>query len=417
MRNTKKVIIASIVILLLIVGVLIYNMLVKKEDVNDNVEQEDYQIKVETKKVNNSSDFFTIDNYINEYINYASEKNENVYYLLDNNYIKDNNITKENFTDFIHDVVEENSEFITMSMNVIESGNFSTYVVYGIISDYNNPKGKEAYIIVNLDLYNRTFSIKPLLNASYNSIDDINLQVNEEDISKNDYNLFEYYMITDENLCREYIEHYRYNAIYNPEKIYEMLDSEYKQKRFETLEEFKKYVEYKKNDIENIIMTKYSVEQKGSVKEYIVVDMYENYYKFTEKNIMDYTLILDNYSIKPDNFEELYSKAAADKKVITNIDIFIKMLNNKDYKNAYKVLSEGFKNKYFKTLNEFEKYAEENFFDHNYSSIKNVEATSNAYICDVTIKSGTNLAAGKMTKTIIIGLKEGTDFELSFNVE
>ena len=124
-----------------------------------------------------------------------------------------------------------------------------------------------------------------------------------------------------------------------------------------------------------------------------------------------------NYTIKTEEFITTYNKASDAKKVATDIEIFIKMINNKDYKNAYECLSSEFKQNYFKTIDEFKNYVQKNFYDTNYITIKNVQTKSNVYTCTANIKSGVGVAADDMDKNFIIKLNPNAEFELSFEVE
>ena len=162
---------------------------------------------------------------------------------------------------------------------------------------------------------------------------------------------------------------------------------------------------------------KYGVNEKDNYTEYIIVDNFDNYYTIKENGIMDYTILLDNYTIKTEEFITTYNKASDAKKVATDIEIFIKMINNKDYKNAYECLSSEFKQNYFKTIDEFKNYVQKNFYDTNYITIKNVQTKSNVYTCTANIKSGVGVAADDMDKNFIIKLNPNAEFELSFEVE
>ena len=171
------------------------------------------------------------------------------------------------------------------------------------------------------------------------------------------------------------------------------------------------------NKLAGRVTKQHEFNEKDNYTEYIIVDNFDNYYTIKENGIMDYTILLDNYTIKTEEFITTYNKASDAKKVATDIEIFIKMINNKDYKNAYECLSSEFKQNYFKTIDEFKNYVQKNFYDTNYITIKNVQTKSNVYTCTANIKSGVGVAADDMDKNFIIKLNPNAEFELSFEVE
>ena len=235
-------------------------------------------------------------------------------------------------------------------------------------------------------------------------------------ISKNKYNLFKNINVTNEDMARNYLNDYINKALNYPELAYNLLDEEYKNKRFGNLEEYKNNMSENENQMENTTMVKYGVNEKDNYTEYIIVDNFDNYYTIKENGIMNYTILLDNYTIKTEEFITTYNKASDAKKVATDIEIFIKMINNKDYKNAYECLSSEFKQNYFKTIDEFKNYVQKNFYDTNYITIKNVQTKSNVYTCTANIKSGVGVAADDMDKNFIIKLNPNAEFELSFEI-
>ena len=58
-------------------------------------------------------------------------------------------------------------------------------------------------------------------------------------ISKNKYNLFKNINVTNEDMARNYLNDYINKALNYPELAYNLLDEEYKNKRFGNLEEYK----------------------------------------------------------------------------------------------------------------------------------------------------------------------------------
>ena len=93
------------------------------------------------------------------------------------------------------------------------------------------------------------------------------------------------------------------------------------------------------------------------------------------------------------------------------------MINAKDYKAAYSVLNDEFKNNYFKTEKDFENYMKQKVFLYNdVEYVKYQDEISSIYKYDVTIKNRLDNSQ-EFDFSIIMQLKEGTDFVMSFSIE
>ena len=168
--------------------------------------------------------------------------------------------------------------------------------------------------------------------------------------------------------------------------------------------------------LQNAVISKYSIEEKDEYREYTLVDNFNNTYTVRAKSVKNYEVLLDNYTIKVDDYVENYKKLSDEDKVQANLYIFIQMINTKDYKNAYNLLADSFKNNYFKDEVSFEKYMKENWFSYNLQTNVDIKNEGNNYICNLTLRSGAGSAAEQVNKTIIMRLKENTDFVMSFTV-
>ena len=96
---------------------------------------------------------------------------------------------------------------------------------------------------------------------------------------------------------------------------------------------------------------------------------------------------------------------------------FIRYIENKEYDKAYNLLYPDFKNNYFKTVEDFKKYAEEKFpktliaVEYN-----NIERQGQYYILFTTIKTPLNVDYSMDQKFILI--ENGfNDFKISFDVK
>lgn len=228
-----------------------------------------------------------------------------------------------------------------------------------------------------------------------------------DEVKYNQYNEVQYAYINDQQICNIYLTDYKSKMLKNKEEAYKVLDEEYKEKRFGNFENFKNYITKNEEKIYGIKLAKYEVNQSKNGNRYICIDQYGNYYIFKETAIMQYSIILDTYTIDLPEYIEKYNASKPSEKVAFCVDKFIKNINAENYKLAYSMLSSGFKSNYFSTLDSFEEYAKQNFLGKEimYNEIQN-EADIYIYKVDLSGEE----------RNFNVKLGEGTNFELSFNV-
>ncbi len=325
-----------------------------------------------------------------------------------------------NLTDFfsVETCIQNNidSTFEAKDMNVLESERIYSYSVYGMIKNTETGETADKYFIVRVDTVALAFELQELNSEEYNNIDEIDLTTDLKEITQTENNKFEYTRISNEKACRIYLQMYTELLLSDPETAYGMLEEQYKQERFSSYENFLEYIEENKTYFENAVLSEYLVNYSEEYTEFMIVDTYNNNYLVRAKSVMDYTIQLDSYTIKDEEYQEEYSKLSDLEKASINIDIFIRMLNTKDYSHAYEVLSDGFKSNYFPTEEQFKNYVKEKFFDYNIATINRNTNEGEIYIYDVNLRSGAGSAAETLEKTFNVSLEEGTDFKISFNV-
>ena len=235
-----------------------------------------------------------------------------------------------------------------------------------------------------------------------------------EEIKYNKYNEISYAYINDQQLCNIYLMDYKSKMINNLEEAYKQLEEEYRQKRFGSLENFKSYIAKNEEKIYGIKLVKYEVKQGKDGNTYTCIDQYGNYYIFNEIAIMQYSVILDTFTVDIPEYVEKYNKAKAIEKVALCIDKFIKNINAENYTLAYSMLSQGFKNNYFKNQTNFENYIRQNFLGKDQIEFQELNNEAEVYVYRVTLTSKDN--ENKIEKNINVKLGEGTQFEISFNI-
>lgn len=421
MKKKKILIILIILVLLLIFTIIgIINIINNKNNNGKTIKESKYSNGDETvlnttvHRLNDRNIFFEVEEAVQKYINYiTNSNNSDILKVLDTAYINSNSITIDNVENFINKSYK-GMKFEAIQMNEIEGEVIDIYGVYGRI--YNAETIETIsydYFIVLVDKNNFTFMIEPI-NENYNNIDQLKLKTNIEKIAENSANGLEYRNITDEDVANKYYEYYKNLLTYDVDKAYLLLNSEYKEKRFPTIDSFKKYVNESKNNVP-AIMTGYKYDEDTS--KYTIKDSNNNYYIIHENYIMDFDIKLDAYTVKSSEYDSKYSKLSDSAKISANIEQTIMMINNKDYSTVYSKLDDEFKKNNFDTEAKFETYIKNNLFNNNYWTAENVKQEGNIYICTGTIKDSIAVAAQTKKVSFIIRLNAGTDYTMSFNIK
>lgn len=281
---------------------------------------------------------------------------------------------------------------------------YSIYYVYGkLIIDNKIVDNNSNYtVIVNYT------------NGAYSVINEIDESKEYDgDIVQDENNKFEYKNYSEEDFVKEEFMDYKYTLLNELDEAYSKLDNEYKAERFNNIQEFNNYIEEKRTQIENSIVVSYEYIDDN---QFIVQDDYGNQYVFIENSFMNYNVRLDNYTIITENYKNKYNKLDNESKAKTNVDMFIKMINSSDYRHAYNKLDETFRNNNFGSVENFESYIKENFFENNYLIVDKIEQKGEYYAVNTTLKRDTSSAADSKNKNFVIKLNEGTNFVMSFEI-
>lgn len=409
MEKTTKIIIAImvIVILIIIISVVILNLnktIVEKEQKEaDNPETLAF---TDIEKIDNKNLFFMLEYNINQYYQYIKNQNNEAI----------NAISRENVVELKH---QDSYNFKANSMYALDK--ISNLTIY--VEGFTINQGLEDlyYLVVNIDYLNNTFSVtnsnKEEFESAKNNI--ISSKYKEDIVIKgNKYNIIQEKNMTDFEMLKYYFEDYKYKALYKQQEAFALIDSEYKQKKFgNSFEKYKEYISDNINRLRDANIVKHGITKNGQYGTYIAYDNYNNYYKIIETGINEYTIILDNYTIEDNELIEQYNKLSAKEKVHTNIDKIIKLINEKSYSELYKYLNSNFKNTYFKTEQDFEKYMKRKFFDNNIVGAIQLNEEGNVYVIKVPYKESLSSSAEQGEITINMKIKEGTQFEFSFNMQ
>lgn len=239
----------------------------------------------------------------------------------------------------------------------------------------------------------------------------------ENGITYKTYNAVAYQFVSDFQMCSNYFNEYKGKLLNNVKEAYELLDENYRNEKFGSLENFESYIERNKENIAKASIKAHKRTNYDDYNLYTVEDSLGNIYIFKETAVIEYTVQLDDYTLENEEFKERYTKATDRDKGILNIDKFFKMINMKDYKPAYEILDENFKQNYFKTQADFENYINTKSFNYNKVDYKEYgEKTTDIYVYKVVLTDATQEIEGEIEFNIVMKILEGTDFVMSFEI-
>ena len=435
MKNIKYVAIALIVLLIIIIGVLItINLMQENENMGDKTNEisensiSSNTINTSTQDEPNDNVFFTVENCVQTYYKYIysqyegtnfdtmvegisneEEKKNAILSVLDTTYISENNINTDNVLN-LGEGINHYVKFAGTDYKVVSGQRIDTYAIVGKL--YENMKEISSNgFIVRHDKENLTFSIEQV---QVDNIDEIQISTNETPIEVNNFNTFTYEKLSEDELVTKYFADYKRQVIGNANAAFEMLDDEYREKKFADVTEFGKYISDR--NIQTAFLESYQINNYDEYTQYVCLDQYNNYYIFNVSNVMNYKVLLDIYTLDLPEFIERYNRANNGERAGLNLQRAFDAINNKDYEYVYNKLDDTFKENNFPTLNEFEEYITENFYNSNNVTYSNYKSSGGLHMYDATIVDSENEESSPITKTFIIKLLDGTDFTMSFNV-
>ena len=449
MSKIKKIIIALSIILVIAIIVLIILILSSKNNENNkqtNISEDEgieaYQKETDTvvSKVTNIIDYYTVKTCIGKYYtDYSILFNPEIYYvgvseerlkqeqsdntqaiydMLDSQYITEKGITIDNLETNLKEI-EVISPYITNMYVNHRTDNMDVYVIEGKIKTNISDAGKKFQIILKLDILNKTFSIMPseYVEEEYGNIvegQNLNIELTDS-IEKNNNNQYIYRTITEEDYMKDLFTELKNELLYDHEAAYNHLNEEYRNKKFATLEEFNNWLASREEEYKNMVLAQYQTVQEDGYTQYVLVDQNGKYYIFNETGVMDYTTMLDTYTVDLPEFIEKYNKSTSAEKAGMNMQKVVDALNNKDYSYIYSKLDDTYKTNNFGNVEIFEEYIENNLYTSVNVEYSNYNSSGDLHMYDVTFKDKNNENSEPITKKFIIKLLDGTDFILSFN--
>ena len=422
MKN-KKILFSIIALIILVIIILIIILIVRNNflkdhiidsegnvlEVEESLGDTDKDAMVEKERLKNEVYFFSIEQCINQYLDAISVKSgAEVLNYLNVDYISENNLTIDN----VLSNIEESYKFIATEIYETRDKTLYSYIVKGVKDD--NIFNDEKYYIFDLDLLNNTFSITPLYQYNYTDINQIQPKEELKEIKSNNHNGFSFQRFTTDSIFKRYARVYINLLKNNLPKAYEMLDEEYKKLRFSNnYNNFVNYITQMNNnnkiDTEITEITKYNTNN-----EYLIKTQNDNRYIIKAEIPMDFTVQLDEYTIITDSFKQTYESASDIKKVSTNVDKIMKMINNYDYENLYNLLDETYKQTNFNNKNNFINYIQQHFYNSNIYEIQEIITEDEKFTVEVKVYKESSIDSEYNFNNIIIILEKDTNFKFYF---
>ena len=102
--------------------------------------------------------------------------------------------------------------------------------------------------------------------------------------------------VSDQSMARIYLNDYIYTMYTDIEKAYQLLNEDYRNKKYGNIDNFRNYV--KSLSYESYIMDEFYVNDKGIYKIFGVYDTNGNVFIFKTNGVMQYEVYLDEYTVE-----------------------------------------------------------------------------------------------------------------------
>ena len=345
------------------------------------------------------------------------ENKQAVYDMLDLDYINYKGINKNNILDKIEElkysVVNINEMYVSK-----RDINMYIYVVYGTLREVKSGNVSDFKLMIKLDALNKSFKVflEDYIEQKYKNIrDDDQIEIKVESaIERNDNNIYDYKIINDEVYVNDLFAKYKEEILFDFQNAYNHLDKEYRETRFESIDNFRNYL--KDNIIKNVTMQIDKFQKNVyDYTEYVCLDQNGKYYIFNEIATMNYNLILDTYTVNLPSFVQKYNQGNEQIKIGMNVQKIIDAVNAKDYKYVYNKLDKTFKTNNFNNIDVFIQFIENNFFEFNQVNYKDFSNVGGVYTYKLKIINEENLEEYKDI-IIVVKLLDNMDFVMSFNI-
>lgn len=396
-----KILIILLIILIIITTLSIVILLPKLKDeeirnLDSEVSNEDIlDIREET----SYKGYVIIQKCIGNYIEYSNESNEEKLAAI---------LEKEEKTEKFDEVYYLKIEQIYK----IERINDTTYFVETTLDD------KNVYFVINVDYITKSYNIRKSTETEYKNAKENNIDtkyLKSIEIKSNDYNKIEDKDLSNEQVMSKYFYNYLQLELTKPEVAFTILEKGYKSQKFgNDINKYKEYIENNKEKLADTAIVESSVKASDNSTQYTIVDTYGKTYIIKEYKYTDYTIEIQEDNKENEEYLNKYLALSPTEKVEENIKRVYQLIDDKEYESVYNLLDSQFKSSNFATLEQFENYAKETFFEYNVIGKITIQEQGQNYVINVPYKDGYSSVAEKREKNFVMRLQEKTDFILSF---
>ena len=276
-------------------------------------------------------------------------------------------------------------------------------------------------------MYNLTFKITPMgqtTKQSYDSYIDSLIHTDNgkkttiddtvTSITVNNYNKFEIYEGNQDikNIIENYAKYYYFLEMTDSSSAYNLLNTEYKNKKYGNYSEYQKSKLLWKNiDIQYV---KQTVEKDKTL--YIGIDKSGTYYIFLEKSPMEYEIMLDSYTIPLTETVDKYTSSGSVEKVCMCLENIKEMLNLRDYKTLYEYMNTTFKQNNYSTIDSFQRYVDSKYYSNNNFEYESYNVSGDSYIVKVKVSNASDTNSYFEINYVVKLNTSLNDFEYSFEI-
>ena len=388
--------------------------------------QKRFYIDRELDYVSNYEEFYFVNESLNKYIDtIINKKNmKKTVYLLDGTFLEKNKDIVKYLEKEYGDYEGKNYIYRPDYMKDIAKDAIHIYFVYGnIIQEDNQTKEKklikQCNFIVKIDYHTCAFSIIPETNLSKEEILGLIKAIPDRKTNR-----IRIEIINNKIKLENYIKYYFEELNFDIQKAYEILDEDYRRKRFNNnIEEFEKFINkyfYKKFDL-NIYTEPICLYNDEAIvnilqcgEEYDLIDENKNYsnsFVLKENYSNNFKIMLDKYTVVTEEVKNYYMKLSDKEKAEYNCKNIKNSIQTNYYEYSYEYLSDDIKQNIFKTYEEYEEYLNNNTLEEfYYEEDFELKEENGIYKYTSTLKDFEN----NRIKTLEIGIsiKDNINFDI-----
>lgn len=125
----------------------------------------------------------------------------------------------------------------------------------------------------------------------------------------------------------------------------------------------------------------------------------------------------DNEEIVENSITSNISKMSEEDRIESYIGEFISLIEEKNYSQAYNKLNANFKNNYFKTVEDFEKYAESKYPSNPNIEYSSIERIGEIYLIQTKITDVIDSNFQEVSQKFVVRENGANDYTISFEAD